>query len=74
MKVTCPDKFSILQNEIRSPFPQETNITVNGVKDLLYPNAVIGEGLRLCPKFYGPCLDEYRSEGIRYVELDYLKT
>ena len=44
-----PDKCDILVNKIRSRFQSESEINMAAVKDLPYLNAVIHEGLRLCP-------------------------
>ncbi|KAI1815149.1 cytochrome P450 [Poronia punctata] len=44
-----PDKMSRLVREIRAAFGKYEDISVDGVKDLPYLNAVLHEGLRLCP-------------------------
>ena len=38
-----------LTQELRSTFKQEEDITVASTNNLLYLNAVIDEGMRLCP-------------------------
>lgn len=44
-----PDKLNVLANEIRESFHKDDEITLDGVRNLEYLNAVINEGLRLCP-------------------------
>ncbi|KAK0659474.1 putative cytochrome P450 [Cercophora samala] len=44
-----PSKLSILAHEIRNHYSSPTEMTLESLKDLLYLNAVIDEGLRLCP-------------------------
>ncbi|KAF2650406.1 cytochrome P450 [Lophiostoma macrostomum CBS 122681] len=44
-----PDKSNILVHKIRSKFESESEINMESVKDFPYLNAVIHEGLRLCP-------------------------
>ncbi|KAK9440015.1 Cytochrome P450 CYP65BH1 [Metarhizium brunneum] len=43
------DKLAILEDTIRTRFQSEKDITVDGTKDIPYLDAVIEEGLRLCP-------------------------
>jgi hypothetical protein len=43
------DKCDNLVEEVRTKFESETDITIEKVKGLPYLNAVINEGLRLCP-------------------------
>lgn len=47
--VANPDKLEILTREIRQSFQKDSDITLEAVRDLRYLNAVINEGLRLCP-------------------------
>jgi cytochrome P450 len=47
--VTNPAKRDLLVKEVRYKFESETEIAMEKVKDLPYLNAVINEGLRLCP-------------------------
>lgn len=47
--LNSPDIFSRLVQEIRDYFSHETEITANSVAELPFLNAVIDEGLRLCP-------------------------
>jgi cytochrome P450 len=47
--VNNPDKHEKLAAEIRGAFSADTEITLSGLKDLPYLNAVISETLRLCP-------------------------
>ncbi len=44
-----PDKLRILTSEIRSSFPTEHAITFSALRGMPYLNAVLQEGLRLCP-------------------------
>lgn len=44
-----PDKLAILVKEVRGSFAREEEITLNTLSALSYLNAVISEGLRLCP-------------------------
>lgn len=44
-----PDKLAILIKEVRSSFASEGEITLDALSNLPYLNAVISEGLRLCP-------------------------
>ena len=44
-----PDKMRTLTNEIRTCFPTEQAIALSTLRDLPYLNAVLNEGLRLCP-------------------------
>ena len=43
------DKLDTLATEIRSSFAREEAITLDALQGLPYMNAVIHEGLRLCP-------------------------
>lgn len=43
------DKLHLLVNEIRDTFQDEQSITFDALRKLPYLNAVISEGLRLCP-------------------------
>ena len=47
--VKNPEAFDKLVKEIRETFNKESLITSSGVSNLRYLNAVIQEGLRLCP-------------------------
>ncbi|KAL2008516.1 hypothetical protein VTN00DRAFT_6710 [Thermoascus crustaceus] len=47
--VTYPDKLAILVEEVRKTFHSGDEITLEAVRNLPYLNAVISEGLRLCP-------------------------
>lgn len=47
--VNNPEKLAILVDEIRSKFHGVLDISMDAVRDLPYLNAVINEGLRLCP-------------------------
>lgn len=47
--VANPEKLEALNREVRGMFNQDSDITLEGVRDLHYLNAVINEGLRLCP-------------------------
>ncbi|KAI2466608.1 cytochrome P450 [Annulohypoxylon bovei var. microspora] len=47
--VNCPDKLSKLAHEIRSHFLNDSEITLDALRDLPYLNAVINEGFRMCP-------------------------
>ncbi|KAI1635440.1 cytochrome P450 [Biscogniauxia mediterranea] len=47
--VQNPDKLRILETEIRARFRDETEITLDALHNLPYPNAALNEGLRLCP-------------------------
>lgn len=44
-----PDKLALLAKEVRDKFNREDEITLDTLRDLAYLNAVISEGLRLCP-------------------------
>lgn len=44
-----PDKLAILAKEVRSSFVREEEMTLESLSDLLYLNALISEGVRLCP-------------------------
>lgn len=44
-----PDKLAVLVEEVRGNFTEENEITLGALRDLPYLNAVISEGLRLCP-------------------------
>lgn len=46
--VKNPEKLAILAHEIRENFQNESEMTVAIVKDLVYLNAVLNEGLRIC--------------------------
>lgn len=43
------DKLAILADEVRQRFPSPDGMTLEALRDLPYLNAVIKEGLRLCP-------------------------
>jgi cytochrome P450 len=47
--VNNPDKLETLEREIRQAFPAEDDINLEDLRKLTYLNAVINEGLRLCP-------------------------
>lgn len=47
--VNSPDKLVILTNEIRKRFVDLDEISLEALRELSYLNAVINEGLRLCP-------------------------
>ncbi|KAI0548665.1 cytochrome P450 [Xylaria curta] len=47
--VSCPDKLAVLSHEVRTRFPIFEDITLDALSSLPYLNAVINEGLRLCP-------------------------
>lgn len=47
--VTYPDTLSTLCREIRGRFTTPSEITLDALRELPYLNAVIDEGLRLCP-------------------------
>jgi cytochrome P450 len=47
--INNPDKLGILEEEIRQRFRSEDEIKLDTVRDLPYLNAVLHEGLRLCP-------------------------
>ncbi|KAI1114940.1 cytochrome P450 [Nemania sp. NC0429] len=47
--ISYPDKLAILSAEIRKQFPTFEHITLDALSSLPYLNAVINEGLRLCP-------------------------
>ncbi|KAF2790391.1 cytochrome P450 [Melanomma pulvis-pyrius CBS 109.77] len=47
--VAQPITLAILVKEIRDAFPSGDNMTLDALKDLPYLNAVLNEGLRLCP-------------------------
>lgn len=44
-----PDKLALLRKEVRESFSKEDEITLDALRNLPYLNAVISEGLRLCP-------------------------
>lgn len=47
--VNNPEKLDILKMDIRRRFQNENEISLDSLRDLEYLNAVIKEGLRLCP-------------------------
>lgn len=47
--VQSTEKLAALKEEIRRRFPSDESITLEALRDLPYLNAVIEEGLRLCP-------------------------
>lgn len=47
--VNQPDTLAIVVDEIRQTFHDAADMTLDSVRDLTYLNAVINEGLRLCP-------------------------
>ncbi|KAI9164046.1 Cytochrome P450 monooxygenase lcsI [Paramyrothecium foliicola] len=47
--VQNPDKLGKLAEEVRQKFQNRSGITLDAVQDLPYLNAVLNEGLRLCP-------------------------
>ncbi|KAK1254519.1 hypothetical protein MKX08_008514 [Trichoderma sp. CBMAI-0020] len=47
--VNNTDKLEILKREIHEAFPAENDISLDALRKLPYLNAVINEGLRLCP-------------------------
>lgn len=47
--VKNPDKLQTLAEEVRQNFQSDDEITLTGVRKLQYLDAVINEGLRLCP-------------------------
>lgn len=47
--VNNPDKLENLTREVRGAFPQENDIDLEALRKLPYLNAVLNEGLRLCP-------------------------
>ncbi|KAJ8124336.1 hypothetical protein O1611_g9303 [Lasiodiplodia mahajangana] len=47
--VSYPDKLIILSNEVRQKFLTFEDITLDALSSMPYLNAVINEGLRLCP-------------------------
>ncbi|KAM0256936.1 hypothetical protein ACHAQJ_004637 [Trichoderma viride] len=47
--VNNPDKLETLKREIYQEFPVENDINLEALRKLPYLNAVINEGLRLCP-------------------------
>ncbi|QKX64111.1 uncharacterized protein TRUGW13939_11284 [Talaromyces rugulosus] len=47
--VNNPEKLAILVDEVRSTFHGVLDISMDAVRNLPYLNAVINEGLRLCP-------------------------
>lgn len=47
--VDKPDKLAMVTDEVRKTFQDSADVTLNSVRDLSYLNAVIYEGLRLCP-------------------------
>ena len=47
--VSYPDKLDTVSNEIRQRFQTFEDITLDSLSSLPYLNAVISEGLRLCP-------------------------
>lgn len=44
-----PDKLALLVKEVRGSFAKENEITLDALRDLPFLNAIINEGLRLCP-------------------------
>ena len=44
-----PEKLALLTREIRSKFRSEQDITGTALKNCAYLNAVLNEGMRLCP-------------------------
>ncbi|PCH02610.1 Cytochrome P450, E-class, group I [Penicillium occitanis (nom. inval.)] len=44
-----PDKLATLVEEVRGAFKSELDVSMDAVRNLQYLNAVINEGLRLCP-------------------------
>lgn len=47
--VNCTDKLSLLAKEVRTTFESTDKMTREALKSLPYLNAVLNEGLRLCP-------------------------
>lgn len=47
--VANPEKLEALNREVRQRFKQDSDIDLEGVRELPFLNAVINEGLRLCP-------------------------
>ena len=47
--ISCPDKLALLAQELQGAFPSKDAITLDELEKLSYLNAVINEGLRLCP-------------------------
>jgi cytochrome P450 len=47
--VNNTDKLEILKREIHQAFPAENDISLDALRQLPYLNAVMNEGLRLCP-------------------------
>ncbi|KAI1194543.1 cytochrome P450 [Nemania serpens] len=47
--ISFPDKLAILSDEIRGQFLTFEDITLDALSSLPYLNAVINEGMRLCP-------------------------
>lgn len=47
--INCPEKLESLVAEIRGRFESREEMTVESLKDVPYLNAVLREGLRLCP-------------------------
>lgn len=47
--VNNPDKLDILADEVRSTFLKESEVSLDSLRNVKYLNAVINEGLRLCP-------------------------
>ena len=47
--VKTPEVYRKFSREIRSKFPREEDITSESLRELPYLNAVVAEGLRLCP-------------------------
>ena len=47
--IQSPDKLALLETEIRDTFDSADKIALDALQDLPYLNAVINEGLRLCP-------------------------
>ncbi|KAJ6114888.1 cytochrome P450, partial [Penicillium sp. IBT 16267x] len=47
--VNNPHKLAIITKEVRQTFRNSDNVTIDAVRGLTYLNAVINEGLRLCP-------------------------
>ena len=47
--ISNPDKLAILVEEVRNNFATEDDMTFDALSNLPYLNAVLNEGLRLCP-------------------------
>jgi cytochrome P450 len=47
--INHPEKLDLLVREVRGTFTREAEMTLDALSKLLYLNAVINEGLRLCP-------------------------